>query len=291
VRDRVVLLTSVLSILAGCGTQPVRVATPTAPAFVQTFIPAIDTIKHSVAPVVCLSAGPDGNAKLDAVVGSAFFISKEGAFVTARHVISEMDPARRPCANPAVYVPMNGKWPDDGRFINIKWFTFRLFDCTLSSPAVDLARCKTQDDLSRDKDVTVPPRPVVVDAALPPEGTEVAFAGFPLQIILPRTARANIAGFGSRDNQETTDMVLDRATWPGASGSPVFMANGHVIGVLLARGTNDAAGLAFARTGNQLAAFLGGANPGSLSHIFVRSGEPRPKEAVQQPIPQSALIL
>ncbi len=215
-------------------------------------------MKRSVAPVTCLTIGADGSAHLDFIEGSAFFISKEGSFVTARHVIAELapSPSRRPCNTPALYVPMSGKWSDDGRFVNIKWFAFHPNECTLSDPAVDLARCKTQDDISRDKDVTVPPTPVTIDAQLPAEGTEVAFMGFPLQIILPRTARGFIAGYGSRDNKETTDMVLDRNAWPGASGSAVFISNGHVMGVLLARGTNDAIGLAFGRTGNQLDQFL-----------------------------------
>jgi S1-C subfamily serine protease len=231
----------------------------TIPPPVQTsFIQAIDIMKHSVAPVVCLSIASDGSAKLDFIEGSAFFISSAGEFVTARHVITEMQPApqRRPCNAPAIYIPRNGKWPDDGRFLEMKWFTFHLEQCALSSPAVDLARCKTQDDLSHDKEISVPPAPAQIDAALPPEGSDIAFMGFPLQILLPRTARATVAGYGSRDNTETTDIVIDRSTWPGASGSPIFSINGHVIGVVLARGTNDAQGLAFARTGNLLDRFL-----------------------------------
>jgi S1-C subfamily serine protease len=254
---RVLSLSTLIAILCGC--EPAHVVTPAPPTFVQ----AVDSIKHSVAPIVCLTIGQDGVAKLDFIEGSAFFISKQGAFVTARHVITELEPSpvRRPCNTAALYVPTTGKWSDDGRFVNIKWFAFHLSDCTLSNPAVDLARCKTQDDISQDKDTSVPPTPVIVDSALPPEGSEIAFAGFPLQILLPRIARASIAGYGSRDNVATTDMVIDRNTWPGASGSPVFTANGHVIGVLLARGTNDAAGLAFARTGNEVAAFLGSLTP------------------------------
>ena len=141
-------------------------------------------------------------------------------------------PLRRPCNAPAIYFPRTGKWRDDGRFLDVKWFTFHLDQCVVNSPAVDLARCKTQDDLSRDKDVSDPPSPAMIDAALPPEGADIAFMGFPLQILLPRTARASIAGYGSRDNTEATDMVIDRRTWPGASGSPVFSITGHVVGAL-----------------------------------------------------------
>ena len=224
----------------------------------ESFVKAVDTIKHSVAPIVCLTVAQDGTAKLDFIEGSGFFISKDGSFVTARHVISEMEPSplRRPCNTPAVYIPKSGKWSDEGRFVDIKWFAFHLDQCVLSSPVVDLARCRTQDDLSKDKDVITPPEPVTIDAKLPPEGTDIAFSGFPLQITIPRASRATIAGYGSRDNIETTEMVIDRNTWPGASGSPIFLASGHVIGVVLARGTNEAAGLAFARTGNELDKFL-----------------------------------
>lgn len=229
-----------------------------APPQPPTFIQAIDTIKHSVVPVVCLSVAQDGSAKLDIIAGSAFFTATDGSFVTARHVLGEMQPSplRRPCNTPAIYIPRSGIWPSDGRFLDVKWFTFALNECAMSDAILDLARCKPHDDLWHDPEVRVPPTPVTIEAALPPEGTEVAFTGFPLQIPLPRTARANIAGYGSRDNSETSDMVIDRATWPGASGSPVFLANGHVIGVLLARGTSEATGMAFARTGNLLEKFL-----------------------------------
>ena len=224
----------------------------------DSFVKAVDSIKHSVAPIVCLTVAQDGTAKLDFIEGSGFFVSKDGSFVTARHVITEMEPSplRRPCNFPAVYIPKSGKWSDDGRFTEIKWFAFHLNQCVLSSQVVDLARCHTQDDLSKDKEIAAPPEPVIVDAKLPPEGSDVAFSGFPLQITIPRAARATIAGYGSRDNVETTEMVIDRNTWPGASGSPIYLANGHVIGVVLARGTNEAAGLAFARTGNELDRFL-----------------------------------
>src|SRR5579883_2423747 len=228
-------------------------------AFAQeNFVKAVDILKHSVAPVVCLTVGPDGNAKLDFIEGSGFFVASDGTFVTARHVITEMEPSpvRRPCNTPALYIPKGGKWSDDGRLTDIKWFAFHIDQCMMSSPVVDLARCKTQDDISKDKDILVPPAPVMIDAKLPPEGSDIAFSGFPLQISIPRASRATIAGYGSRDNVETTEMVLDRNTWPGASGSPVYLANGHVIGVVLARGTNEASGLAFARTGNELDKFL-----------------------------------
>ncbi len=223
----------------------------------ESFVKAIDSMKRSVAPVVCLTVGEDGAGKLDIIAGSAFFVSSDGTFVTARHVLAEMEPSpfRRPCNVAAIYFPLKGKWPDDGRLADAKWFTFPLDKCLMSNQTVDLARCKTKDDLSRQKDIAAP-IPVTIDSVLPPEGIDVAFMGFPLQISLPRASRATIAGYGSRDNVETTEMVIDRATWPGASGSPVFLMNGHVVGVVLARGTNDAAGLAFARTGNELDKFL-----------------------------------
>jgi len=224
----------------------------------DTFVHAIDVMKRSVAPIVCLTVAADGTSRLDIIAGSAFFVSSTGSFVTARHVIGEMEPSplRRPCNTPAIYFPRSGKWPDNGTLTDVKWFIFHLDQCELSSPTVDLARCKTQDDLTQNKDGSAPPTPVVIDSALPPEGTDIVFTGFPLQISLPRATRAIISGYGSRDNVATTEIVLDRNSWPGASGSPIFLPNGHVIGVLLARGTNDAVGLAFGRTGNELEKFL-----------------------------------
>jgi hypothetical protein len=92
----------------------------------------------------------------------------------------------------------------------MQWFGFSTDECVLSSAAVDLARCNTQTDLSLSKDISSPPTPVVIDPTLLEDGVEVAFTGFPLQIPLPRTARGSVAGYGSADRIDTSQLVIDK---------------------------------------------------------------------------------
>jgi hypothetical protein len=54
------------------------------PVQVDPFIQAIDTLKHSVAHVDCLAASGEEPELLDRV-GTAFFTSEAGEFLTAGH--------------------------------------------------------------------------------------------------------------------------------------------------------------------------------------------------------------
>ena len=36
-----------------------------------------------------------------------------------------------------------------------------------------------------------------------------------------------------RDDRGPRELVVDKTTWPGASGSPIYLENGMVIGILL----------------------------------------------------------
>ena len=81
----------------------------------------------------------------------------------------------------------------------------------------------------------VGPVPVQVDAIEKPDGYAVAGTGYPLMNLLPITARGYIGGY-TRDMRGISQMVLDRAAWPGGSGSPVYDARGKVLGIVLATG-------------------------------------------------------
>lgn len=53
-------------------------------------------------------------------------------------------------------------------------------------------------------------------------------------------------------------MLVDKNNWPGASGSPIYLEDGRVIGVLVQRGIgiNDAAGLTLGRVSKLIVPFL-----------------------------------
>jgi V8-like Glu-specific endopeptidase len=89
-------------------------------------------------------------------------------------------------------------------------------------------------------------------------GTPVAFTGFPLQYTIPVTSIGYIGALTGIESSGTGgyDYIIDKATWPGASGSPIFLSNGKVIGIIQKRGTNEASGLAYGRSAAIIVNFL-----------------------------------
>jgi hypothetical protein len=88
--------------------------------------------------------------------------------------------------------------------------------------------------------------PVQLEWSLQPDGTELAFTGFPLEARDPMTFRAHVAAY-SWPAQATPQLVLDHAGLPGFSGSPVFLANGKVVAIQVKDGRPDAPGTSIAR--------------------------------------------
>jgi S1-C subfamily serine protease len=251
------IMLAISAILCGCSAEHAAKISSQPPL---STIEIVERMKKSVVPIVCLTQEPSGTMRLDFIMGTGFFISSTGMFATARHVIIDMQPApgHRPCQRPAIYIPTDGRWPADGILSSttMRWFSFALDGCVLSDAMLDIARCTTAEDLSHNTGISAPPVPVVFDGTLSKDGTVVAFTGFPLQTPVPRTAQGIISGYGSYDGINPTELVIDKGTWPGASGSPVYLMDGRVIGIIIARGTNDATGLAFARTGVPVRQFL-----------------------------------
>jgi S1-C subfamily serine protease len=229
----------------GCSTTNPRgkVASAPVPAPLTNtdpFIATISVMQRSVFPVVCLTLGQNNTASLNSVEGTGFFVAQDGVFITAGHVINGIvGPRQRPaqpCLTSAIYLPANG-WQG----ADIRWFKFVPGECAIVSD-FDIARCRTIERIN------VPFTPVRFEDGEQPVGTSVAFTGFPLQNPTPVTARGYVAVYTSQDARlGRLDLVIDRATWPGASGSPVYLADGRVIGILLKRGTGEGAGITFAR--------------------------------------------
>src|SRR5205085_7888544 len=61
-------------------------------------------------------------------------------------------------------------------------------DCKLDD-AADLARCKTVEDPTLIGRLASKPAALVIEDVIQPEGTPVAFSGFPVNALTPYTAR------------------------------------------------------------------------------------------------------
>ena len=214
------------------------------------FIPVetIEGIKKTVVPIVCGATTQDGSFKITSTIGSAFFINNEGYFLTAGHVLDDWDKIDRSNGDcfPAVYIPKS----DWQTLSVVRWFRFG--NC-IRPGAADVAVCKATinpfslEDIK--KKITIAflkPNLLLVD------GTPVAFTGFPLSSLRPITSMGNIASYIKMDNL----IIIDKNAWPGASGSPVYLADGKVIGILIKRGINDGSGLAYAVTTESILEFL-----------------------------------
>ena len=219
------------------------------------FRSAIEKIKSGVAPVTC--AHVTAANRFDVRVhGTAFFIDPHGAFVTATHVIKSIAETKdKSCETPAVLVRT-----DRSAFtsLNLYGLKFIASDCRIDESA-DIAQCKTVVDPTEDKKIVAKPAALTIASDLLPDGTPVAFTGFPVNGLVPYTARAIIAGYQFIDGSpkqglQAQMVVLDKQAWPGSSGGPVYRVDGRVVGMLLQAGN----GLAFARPGARLNEFLKG---------------------------------
>jgi S1-C subfamily serine protease len=207
------------------------------------FIETIANVKRSVSPLVCLN-GNGSEARIVDRLGSAFFITEAGDFLTAAHVVLDMQKAELPCPISAIFVPRE-TWRNEARAEEAAWFAFKIPDCLIDED-LDVAKCRLIDDhsvLKRRLGFKI--TPVKLDTSIPPDGTQVAFTGFPLGVRDPMTSRAEVATFRNlwQDEKPVGTLVLDRPAWPGSSGSPVYLSDGRVIGVLIKGGTGPSTGL------------------------------------------------
>jgi hypothetical protein len=202
----------------------------------------------------CLAVS--GNeTKLVKRMGSAFLVSQEADFLTAAHVVTAMQKGDDPCPTPAITLAV-GDWRPEVRSEAMLWFPFRIADCKVAS-TVDVAECRPSGDLPARIRKLHTAVPVQLDWSIQPDGTELAFTGFPLEARDPMTFRAHMAAYWWLDHT-IPDLVLDHGSVPGFSGSPVFLANGKVVAILLRDGKPEAAGTAIARPVSVFRDMLGG---------------------------------
>jgi hypothetical protein len=198
-------------------------------------------MKRSIAALDCMAVG-SSEPKILERVGSAFLVSGAGDFLTAAHVVIEMRKPDRSCPTRAVVLP-NGDWQPDIRTEPLRWFPFHTSSCRIDR-SLDVALCRMDEDFSaRRNDLQLKAVPVQFEWGIPPDGTQVAFTGFPLRSRDPITFRAYVAAFRIPwPDESAPELVLDHAALPGFSGSPVYLANGKVVGILVKDGKDEAAG-------------------------------------------------
>ena len=214
-------------------------------------VETIERIKYAIVPIVCGALTKEAEFKVAKTVGSAFFINEDGNFLTAGHVFDEwnkIDRSQGDCF-PAIYMAIGG-WRTDKTAPQIRIFRFQ--SCIRNQEA-DVAVCKPVENPFLDDVVKKQVNFLTFGTFLGrKDGTPVAFTGFPLDFLRPVTSKGNIASLIEADQR----IVIDKAAWPGASGSPLYLSDGAVIGVLIQRGINDGSGLAYARTSELIEAFL-----------------------------------
>ncbi len=229
-----------VAILVVLGNSPVK----------HSWVETIKNMKRSVVPVVCGYTDSKGKWIIADVEGTGFFVdSKRGRFVTASHVLDGLDTFARerlehPCEY-AIYVPDEG-WEKGGKVINIQYFTFN--KCIRSASA-DVAVCTLiENPFTSPRLAKNLVQEVSFEAGEVPDGTAAAFTGFPLERTTPVTSTGSVAGRHSLDDNDPWFFyLLDKTAWRGASGSPVYTEDGKVIGMIVLTGTDESAGIGFAR--------------------------------------------
>jgi len=211
------------------------------------FLAAVESLRHSVAPIVCLERSGQGT-KVLTVEGTAFFISQTGEFVTAAHVVGSMGHNERVCPITALLLPSD-LWKPESPAEVLLWFPFKTSDCAIDG-MMDVAKCKPTENLAASQQAPrIRIRPAKIEYSSQPDGTLVAFTGFPLNARDPLTSRTGIAGYRTGQDGATvvSTLILDHVAWHGGSGSPVYLSDGRVIGIILASGIEQAAGISVAR--------------------------------------------
>lgn len=231
----------------------VFVAVSAAPKDVS--IETIERIKLSVVPIVC-AYSEDNNVHIAAGIGTGFFVDSFGRFVTAGHVLNDWEkiaPLRHACA-PATYIPDHG-WRKFERTISFESFAF--VNCDREAD-LDLAVCEPTDNPFTSTKITKGRiAPVTFDTYEWPDGSPVAFTGFPLEYVMPITSKGFVGGHMATPHTDSNfDYAIDKAAWPGCSGSPLYTESGRVIGILLAAGANAGTGLSYARSAAVIVDFL-----------------------------------
>lgn len=204
---------------------------------------AIERVKKGIAPIVCIATDSETRRPtVRRILGSAFFVSASGAFLTANHVLDASTSVPGGCER-AIYVPMGG-WT---RGTNQQVRFLRFISCR-TDVELDIAHCHTETDMAipSPQNAGVSILPLSLERSQHPDGTPIIFSGFPFESPQPLSSRGSISRYRTPDSAHGT-LWIDKGAWGGLSGGPVYLEDGRVIGMIIQRTTDDAAGLAIAR--------------------------------------------
>jgi len=213
-------------------------------------------MNRSLFPIVCGRLEQPGD-KFTALytVGTGVFIDTAGHFITAGHVIRRKfstNPDEPTECLPAIYIAKSG-WQPGAQSYDANWFKFG--DC-IQDANVDVAVCHAEGNpFAASLHISA----VRIAKTTPAPGTQVAFTGFPVQSNQPVTTQSRILRLdaaGKMNLWVLTTEVADQPPWPGSSGSPVYLSDGSLIGIIVRRGINADNGLAFALSSESIRAFL-----------------------------------
>jgi S1-C subfamily serine protease len=211
-------------------------------------IKTVQAIQQSVVPVLCLKHG-GSVIEIDKIMGTGFFVNREGYFLTAAHVVLDL---KSGCPNGsawAIYVPQ-APWTIRTKVKLTQWFRFD--ECRYNQQT-DVAVCKPVDNPFAKSTINRNIQPVRFGTFADfSDGSPIAFTGFPLGSVTPVTSKGFIASYFPTDDL----IAIDKSAWEGASGSPVYDVKGNVIGLLILRTAHPAGGLSFARPIEPILEFL-----------------------------------
>jgi S1-C subfamily serine protease len=215
-------------------------------------ITTIADVKKSVLPIECIHSSPRLHQVVNGNAGTAFWVNRDGDFVTADHVVESVKALAGTC-EPAVLLAQNTQQHQNTSASGRPIYWFDPSGCE-QDPSDDLAVCRTIENPFADPTAKGDISPVRFATRPHPDGTDIAFTGFPSGYAWPVTARASIAA--SSEVNTLATITIDRPTWHGMSGAPVFIAGGGVIGLILGSETADNTGLCIARPGSVIMEFL-----------------------------------
>jgi hypothetical protein len=214
------------------------------------FISAIGSMQRSVVPVLCVQtiqprlepmpqqgisppsqpghAAPASPQLQPVVAGTAFFLTRRGDFITAASVLSNFLEGA-PFAGCTMMVWFTSPVDPAGNFTS-QAFRVALQDCVVDAQ-IDVARCRTIDDLTKESGGRFTPDPVTLDDRQPNAGSLVGTTGFILYDNTPIAALSHVGGYQPAP-PAATQMVIDRPASAGAAGSPVYDSRGKVLGMI-----------------------------------------------------------